>query len=102
MSCVLLRRVSIICKNISFQIVRDTLLIKDHPYRRREDLRNSLVFYKFIVFQIDKVVRSNFLTLVVQLTISFILSFITQVHTTGTSSDLSRKVWVTAYKGDTY
>ena len=57
---------------------------------------------KFIVFQIDKVVRSNFLTLVVQLTISFILSFITQVHTTGTGSDLSRKVWVTAYKGDTY
>ena len=57
---------------------------------------------KFIVFQIDKGVRSNFPTLVVQLTISFILSFITQVHTTGTSSDLSRKVWVTAYKGDTY
>ena len=57
---------------------------------------------KFIVFQIDKVVRSNFPTLVVQLTISFILSFITQVNTTGTSSDLSRKVWVTAYKGDTY
>ena len=47
-------------------------------------------------------VRNNFLTLVVQLTISFILSFITQVITTGTSSDLSRKVWVTAYKGDTY
>ena len=68
---------------------------------------NSLQKYitsncKFIVFQIDKVVRSNFPTLVVQLTISFILSFITQVHTTGTSSDLSRKVWVTAYKGDTY
>ena len=68
---------------------------------------NSLQKYitsncKFIVFQIDKVVRSNFPTLVVQLTISFILSFITQVNTTGTSSDLSRKVWVTAYKGDTY
>ena len=39
-------------------------------------------------------VRINFLTLVVQLTVSFILSFITQVITTGTSSDLSRKVWV--------
>ena len=24
------------------------------------------------------------------------------VNVTGTSSDLSRKVWVTAYKGDTY
>ena len=49
-----------------------------------------------------KRVRTNFLTLVVQLTISFILSFITQVITTETSSDLSRKVCVTAYKGDTY
>ena len=49
-----------------------------------------------------KIVRTNFLTLVVQLTISFTLSFNTQVITTGTSSDLSRKVWVTAYKGDTY
>ena len=39
-------------------------------------------------------VRINFLTLDVQLTVSFILSFITQVITTGTSSDLSRKVWV--------
>ena len=46
--------------------------------------------------------RRNFLTLVVQLTISFILSFIKQVNTTGTSSGLSRKVWVTAYKGDAY
>ena len=49
-----------------------------------------------------KIVRNNFLTLVVQLTISFTLSFNTQVITTRTSSDLSRKVWVTAYKGDTY
>ena len=47
-------------------------------------------------------VRSNFLTLIVRLTISFILSFITQVDTTGTSSGLSRKVWVTAYKSDAY
>ena len=47
-------------------------------------------------------VRSNFLTLVVQLTISFILSFITQVNTTGTGSGLSRKVWVTAYKVDAH
>ena len=39
-------------------------------------------------------VRINFLTLDVQLTVSFILSFITQVITTGTNSDLSRKVWV--------
>ena len=28
--------------------------------------------------------------------------FTTQVSTTGTNSDLSRKVWVTAYKGDAY
>ena len=42
------------------------------------------------------------IALVVQLTISFILSLITQVITTGTSSDLSWKVWVTAYKGDVY
>ena len=49
-----------------------------------------------------KIVRNNFLTLVVQLTISFTLSFNTQVITTGTSSDLFRKVWVTAYKDDTY
>ena len=47
-------------------------------------------------------VWKNFLTLVVQLTISFILSSIKQVHTTGTGSDLSRKVWVTAYKGEAY
>ena len=47
-------------------------------------------------------VRSYVLTRVVQLTISFILSFLTQVITTGTSSDLSREVWVTAYKGDAY
>ena len=47
-------------------------------------------------------VRNNFLTLVVQLTISFILSFIAQVITTGTRSDLSKDVWVTAYKGNTY
>ena len=47
-------------------------------------------------------VRSYVLTLVVQLTISFILSFLSQVITTGTSSDLSREVWVTAYKGDAY
>ena len=44
-------------------------------------------------------VRSNFLTLAVQLTISFILSLLTtQVITTG--SDLFRKVWITTYKGD--
>ena len=42
------------------------------------------------------------IALVVQLTISFILSLITQVITTGTCSDLSRKMWVTAYKGDVY
>ena len=47
-------------------------------------------------------VRSYFLTLVIQLTISFILSFIAQVITTGTSSDLCWKVWVTAYKDDAY
>ena len=47
-------------------------------------------------------VWSNFLTLVLQLTISFHLSFTTQVNTTGTSSNVSRKVWITAYKGDTY
>ena len=47
-------------------------------------------------------VRKNFLTFVVQLTISFILSSIKQVNTTGTGSDLSRKVWVTAYKGEAY
>ena len=47
-------------------------------------------------------VSSKFLTLVVRLTISFILSLITQVNTTETSSDLSRKVWVTAYKSDAY
>ena len=52
--------------------------------------------------QLVSYVRNNFLTLIVQLTISFILSFITQVTTTGTSSDLSGKVWVTAFKGDTY
>ena len=45
---------------------------------------------------------SKFLTLVVRLTISFILSLITQVNTTETGSDLSRKVWVTAYKSDAY
>ena len=32
----------------------------------------------------------------------FVFSFTTQVTKTGTSSDLSRKVWVTAYKGDAY
>lgn len=47
-------------------------------------------------------VSNNFLLLVVQLTVSFILSFITQVNTTGTGSGLSRKVWVTAYKVDAY
>ena len=41
------------------------------------------------------------LTLVVLLSIS-LFSLTTQGITTGTSSDLSRKVWVTAYKGDTY
>ena len=41
------------------------------------------------------------LTLVVLLSIS-LFSLTTQIITTGTSSDLSRKVWVTAYKGDTY
>ena len=49
-----------------------------------------------------KDVRSNFLTIVVQLTIFFYSLSTTQVITTGNSSDLSRKVWVTAYKGDTY
>ena len=69
-SCVLLRRVSIICKNISHQIVRDTTNWRPSMSKARiEDLRNSLVFLKFIVFQFDKVVRSNFPTLVVQLTI---------------------------------
>ena len=48
------------------------------------------------------IVMCNFLTLVVQSTIPFIRSFITQVIKTGTSSDLSWKVWVTAYKGDAY
>ena len=47
-------------------------------------------------------IEINFLALVVQLVISFILSFIIKVITTVTSSDLSRKVWVTTYKGDTY
>ena len=42
-----------------------------------------------------------FLTLVL-LTISLFSPFSTQVTITGTSSDLSRKVWVTAYKGDAY
>ena len=32
----------------------------------------------------------------------FVFSFTKQVTKTGTSSDLSRKVWVTAYKGDAY
>ena len=38
------------------------------------------------------------IALVVQLTISFILSLITQVITTGTSSDLSWKVWLPLIK----
>lgn len=42
------------------------------------------------------------LKLVVFLSIFFILSFIMQVITAGTGYDLSRKVWVTASKGDTY
>ena len=33
---------------------------------------------------------------------TFESGFTTQVSTTGTNSDLSRKVWVTAYKGDAY
>ena len=49
-----------------------------------------------------KDVRSNFLTIVLQSTIFFYSLSTTQVITTGNSSDLSRKVWVTAYKGDTY
>ena len=62
------------------------------------------IFWSFCEFKdtTDAIVRNNFLTLVLQFTISFILSFITQVSTTGTSSDLPRKEWVTAYKGDTY
>ena len=32
----------------------------------------------------------------------FIHSFSTQDNTKETSSDLTRKVWVTAYKGDAY
>ena len=32
----------------------------------------------------------------------FILFFSTEVTITGTNSDLSGRVWVTAYKGDAY
>ena len=54
-----------------------------------------------IQHELRKTVRSNFPTLVVLLSFS-LLTLTTQVITTGTSSDLSRKVWVTAYKGDTF
>ena len=77
-----IRNESILNEFIGFSFQNETLILDDLLY-----LYN---------------VRIHFLTLVVQLTVSFILSFITQVITTGTSSDLSRKVWVTAYKGDTY
>ena len=49
----------------------------------------------------DDTVRSKTLTLVVWLSLS-LFTLTTQGITTGTSSDLTRKVWVTAYAGDTY
>ena len=52
-------------------------------------------------FCVNRVVRSYFQTLVVLLSLS-LFTLTTQVITTGTSSDLFKKVWVTAYKGDTY
>ena len=47
------------------------------------------------------IVKNNFLTLAVLLSLS-LFTLTTQVITTGTSSDLSKKVRVTAYKGDTF
>ena len=52
-------------------------------------------------FCVNRVVRSYFQTLVVLLSLS-LFTLTTQVITSGTSSDLFMKVWVTAYKGDTY
>ena len=49
----------------------------------------------------DDTVRSKTLTLVDWWSIS-LFTLTTQGITTGTSSDLTRKVWVTAYAGDTY
>ena len=66
------------------------------------DLGRSSTFFHAITFPCQVyIVTNNFLTLAVLLSLS-LFTLTTQVITMGTSSDLSKKVRVTAYKGDTF